>query len=146
TTTPTQTSPPAPTSPGGGSNDACANALAVPAVPYSGTTTTTTATTEGSDPTPSCGNHSRSKSAWYRFTAPSSGTLTADTFGSTYDTILSVYTGSCGAFTPLTNGCNDDSGSVQSRVSFPATAGSTYYFLVTAYAGNGGTLHFDLTY
>lgn len=146
TATSTVTPPPTPTSSGGFPNDACAGASTIAAAPYSGTVVTTAGTIEAADPAPSCGNHSRSKSAWYRFTAPSSGTLTANTFGSTYDTILSVYTGSCGAFTPLAGGCNDDSGSLQSRVSFQAVAGTTYYFLVTAYVGNGGTLNFSLSY
>ena len=141
TVTPTFTQPPPELA-----NDACANVLEITAVPYAGTVVTTTATTEGSDPSPSCGNHSRGKSVWYRFRAPTTGVLTATTFGSSYDTILSVYTGSCGAFAPISGGCNDDSGGLQSRVSFAATAGVTYYFLPTAYTSNGGTLKFNLSY
>ncbi len=148
TTTPTftQIPPPSPTSPGGLANDACTSALTIAAAPYSGTVVTTAATTEANDPAPSCGNHSRGKSVWYRFTAPSSGTLTANTFGSSYDTILAVFTGSCGAFTQLAGGCNDDTSGVQSRVPFQASAGTTYYFLATAYSSNGGTLRFSLSY
>ena len=93
----------------------------------------------------SCGNGTRAKSVWYRYTALADGTLTANTFGSTYDTILAAYTGSCGAFTAVPAACNDDSGGVQSRISFQARAGVTYYFLVTAYRNDGGTLRFQLS-
>jgi hypothetical protein len=145
--TATLTVTPIPTqTPSGLSNDFCANALQIVAVPYAGTAFTTTATTDAADPAVGCGNGSKNKSVWYRFTAPVGGALTATTFGSNYDTILATYTGSCGAFTPLAGACNDDSNSLQSRVSFQAAAGVTYYFAVTAYANNGGTLRFNLSY
>ena len=127
-------------------NDACANPLTIGAVPYAGTVLAASATSEASDPVPGCGNGSRARSAWYRFTAPSTGTLTATTFGSNYDTILAVYTGVCGAFAPVSGACNDDSGGAQSRVTFSATAGTTYTFLVTSYSSIGGTLKFNLSY
>jgi hypothetical protein len=93
----------------------------------------------------SCGNGTRAKSVWYRYTALADGTLTANTFGSSYDTILAAYTGSCGAFTAVPAACNDDSGGLQSRISFQARGGVTYYFLVTAYRNDGGTLRFQLS-
>ncbi len=84
---------------------------------------------------------------WYRFTAPSAGTLTADTLGSSYDTILSVWTGSCGAISPTLDGCDDDmETSRQSQVSFTASAGTTYWFMVSAYNNDGGTLIFNLSF
>ena len=108
---------------------------------------TSAATTEPLDPTPSCGNNSRDKSVWYRFTAPNPGTVTADTLDSDYDTILSTYTGSCAALSPLLpDGCNDDDprDGAQSGVSFVTRAGTTYYFMVSAYDGDGGNLKFHL--
>jgi len=140
----TQAPPPTSTIPGG-FPDACANALTV-ALPYNGSLVTTTATLDTTDPAPGCGNGSRGRSVWYRFTAPTAGTLTANTFGSSYDTVLATYTGACGAFTAVPGACNDDTGGTQSRVSFPATAGTTYYFLVTSYTNVGGTLKFSLSY
>ncbi len=80
-------------------------------------------------------------SVWYSFTPAVSSPLTADTFGSDYDTLLSAYTGTQGALTQLA--CNDDAGSgVQSRVRFPVTAGTTYYFMVAGVGG--GNLVFTL--
>jgi hypothetical protein len=70
--------------------------------------------------------------------------LEANTFGSNYDTTLSVYTGTRATLTQL--GCNDDSnGSTQSRVRFDATAGTTYYFMVSSlYRANPAFLTFNL--
>ena len=140
--TPTRT----PTSPSGTANDACANAITVDSIPYLDTTATTGATTDANDPTVGCGNGSRAKSTFYSFTAPSNGTVTANTFGSNYDTILAAYTGTCGAFTAVPGACNDDSSGAQSLVSFTASAGTVYYFLVSAYSSNGGSLAFQLTF
>jgi hypothetical protein len=108
--------------------------------------TTTKATADAADPAPACGNHSRSKSVWYRFTAARTGTVSANTFGSSYDTLLSVFSGTCGAFTPVS--CNDNAlfFTAQSRVTFTATAGTTYYFMITAPLGNGGSLRFQVTF
>ena len=140
------TATPVPTNPTGVTNDACTNATTIASVPYSGTSSTSGASISTGDPVPTCGNGGRGKSVWYRFTAPSNGTLIADTFGSNYDTILATYVGSCGSFSPVPNGCNDDASSAQSRVSLQATAGTSYYFMVTAYSGNGGTLSFHVSW
>jgi len=128
-------------------NDLCGNATVITSVPYTTTMGTTGATSDSTEPLPPCGNRSRNKSVWSRFTAPSSGALTANTFGSNYDTILSVYTGTCGAFSPAPDGCNDDAGGGhQSQVSFTARAGVTYWFMVSAYSNDGGTLVFNLSH
>jgi hypothetical protein len=82
---------------------------------------------------------------WYTFTAPASARLTANTFGSSYDTILAVYTGACGSLSQVPGACNDDASGLQSRVSFLTQAGTTYHVLVTAYRGDGGRLVFQLT-
>ena len=71
---------------------------------------------------PSCfGNDT---SVWYAFTPVVSGSITAETFGSDYDTTLSAYTGTQGALTQLT--CNDDAGAgLLSQIRFPVAAGTT---------------------
>lgn len=126
----------------GGSNDNCSDATSISNTPYTNSINTTTATTEAGDPTPTCGSGMKNKSVWYRFTAPANGTVTADTFGSNYDTVLSAYTGSCGTFTEVA--CNDDATGTQSQVSFDITAGTTYYFVVSAFSNDGGSLVFNL--
>ena len=74
------------------------------------------------------------KSVWYRWTAPAAGAVSFDTFGSGFDTVLAVYTGTTvGALTPVAS--NNDSGGPQSKVTFTAAAGVIYRIAVD---GNGG--------
>jgi hypothetical protein len=122
-------------------NDNFADAKPVGGVPLTDTVDTSQYTTEAGDPTPSCGGGKRNNTVWYSFTPTTSGWLTADTFGSNYDTVLSVWTGAPGSFTQVA--CNDDAGGAQSQVGISVTAGTTYYFMVSA-AGAGGTLAFHL--
>jgi len=127
-------------------NDACSNATTIDSSSYSNTLITTGATIDARDPAPACGNGSRSKSVWYRFTAPTNGTISVNTYGSNYDTILAAYAGSCGSFTPVAGGCNDDTNGRQSRVAFQATAATTYYFMAVAYSNDGGSLTVQATF
>ncbi len=136
---------PAPTPAGGPVNDTCARATVITTSPFNAVVVTKTATTDAADPVPACGNHSRSKSVWFRYTAAHTGVVSVNTFGSGYDTLLSVFSGSCGALTPVT--CNDNIFFfAQSRVTFNAIAGTTYYFMVTAPRGDGGALRLQATF
>jgi kumamolisin len=86
-------------------------------------------------------------SIWYSWTAPGSGPATFDTFQSTFDTLLAVYTGSSMSSLNLV-ASDDDSGSVlQSRVSFNAVGGVTYQIAIDGYGGDTGNtvLHWALT-
>jgi hypothetical protein len=114
-------------------NDEFAAAEVIASSPFTTFTSTLEATTAVDDP--SClGNDA---SVWYAYTPPVSTTIAADTFGSDYDTTLSVYTGAQGSLTQLA--CNDDAGSdLQSQVVFPVVGGQTYYFMVAALGGGGG--------
>jgi hypothetical protein len=125
-------------------NDNCAGAPTITTSPYSYSADITQATTSG-DPVPSCGNGSREKSVWFQYTPAYDGTVVADTIGTNFDTILSVWTGACGAVTAAS--CDDDSGgSLTSRISMAVSAGVPYKFMVSAYRGEGGTLRFHLQY
>ena len=117
------------------SNDDFDSAVAIAGVPFSTGLNTADATAAADDPT-SCFNNG---SVWFSFTPASPMTIVADTFGSDYDTVLSAYTGSRGALGQVPGACNDDSNGVQSRIVFPATAGTTYYFLVGQCCGTGGS-------
>lgn len=151
--TATATTPPAPTPPSvsGTTNDSCASAVVIPTsanASFAGSLNTITATTATTDPYPTCNYLARTKTVWYQYTAPRSGTIVADTFGSTYDTVLSVYRGSCSSLSPVAGACNDNASyfTTQSKVSFAAVAGQTYYFMVSAtYFGTGGTATFHLS-
>src|SRR4051794_14926624 len=99
-------------------NDDVLSAVQVTSASFSTQLDTTTATTAPSDPYCS-GN---SATVWYAVTPPFSGTLDANTYGSNYDTTLSVYTGSPGALTQIA--CDDDTSSgLQSEVQVSVAAG-----------------------
>jgi hypothetical protein len=79
-------------------------------------------------------------SVWYSWTAPGSGSWQLDTAGSSFDTLLAVYTGTSVAALSLV-ASNDDSGiGVTSQLTFNATAGTTYYFAVDGYGGVTGNI------
>jgi bacillolysin len=135
------TSAPPPTPP---ANDDFANPIVITATSYSNTQPTTGATTASNDPTYTCVTSQFNNTVWYRFTAAASGTLTVDTLGSNYDTVLAIWTG--GAPGSLASaGCNDDTGGVlQSRVSISTTAGQTYQIEIASYGSGGGQLTLNL--
>ena len=78
-------------------------------------------------------------SIWYRWVPTGSGQVTIDTFGSNFDTLLAVYTGSSlGSLTSVAS--NDDTGGLQSQVSFAAAAGTIYQIAVDGFNGGTGAL------
>lgn len=119
-------------------NDNFANATPIVALPFHDSLDTSEATTEDTDPDCFGNGHT----VWYSFTPGVDLTIAANTFGSVFDTTLSVYTGTAGALEQVA--CNDDSGSLQSRIVFPATAGTTYFLMVGTFFGSpGGALEID---
>ena len=79
-------------------------------------------------------------SVWWKFTAPASGTMTLSTPGSSFDTLLAVYTG--GSVNSLIEvAANDDIvGGTTSEVSFPVMPGVTYRVAVDGYNAAMGTI------
>ncbi|MFK7911886.1 MAG: S8 family serine peptidase [Akkermansiaceae bacterium] len=76
-------------------------------------------------------------SLWWKWTAPSSGSVTISTAGSSYDTVLAAYSGNIvSALTEL--GSNDDFSNLQSQVTLSTVANQTYYFAVDGYGGSTG--------
>jgi len=101
----------------------------------SGTTTGTNlgATLEAGEPPPfaGTGNHS----VWWKWTAPLSGEVTFDTIGSNFNTVLSAYFGSAINALTLIAGNDDIGGGVlQSRITFRAQVGFTYYIRVDGFS------------
>lgn len=93
-------------------------------------------TLETGEPAPN-GNSASKTTVWFRFKALETKVITLDTFGSNFDTVLSVYKGSAlNSLTPIA--VNDDSGNAQSLVKFQMTAGSTYYVQVAGWNGAQG--------
>jgi hypothetical protein len=119
-------------------NDDFVDAATITSLPFSATENTVDATTEADEPY--CGSQA---TVWYAFTPPVDMWISSNTFGSSYDTALGVYTGAPGSFSEVA--CNDDSAyGYQSRVAFEASAGETYFFMVGACCGPGGDLVFSV--
>jgi hypothetical protein len=107
-------------------NDDFDAATQIGATPYQDTLDASGATPADDDPTDCYGTHG---SVWYAYTAPATGTVDISTEGSDYDTALGVYEGMRGSLSQV--GCDDNSTpTLAAQVSFRATAGSTYYFMV----------------
>ncbi|MCX6874983.1 MAG: M6 family metalloprotease domain-containing protein [Verrucomicrobia bacterium] len=106
--------------------------------PVTVTGTNNGATAQTGEP-PHAGN-GPTASVWWKWTAPSTGTLQVSTTGSTFDTVLGVYTGS--AVTALTvRASNDDTGGMRtSEVSLAVTGGTTYFIAVDGYYGVTGNI------
>jgi hypothetical protein len=146
-------------------NDNFANAITVtPAANGSFTDTkdSSAATTETNDPTPPCSQLAgfttgRSNTIWYKFTPATNGTISdVDTIGSSYDTVLSIWTGASQAALALVV-CNDDINPgivIQSQIqNLAVTAGTSYYIMVSSFGlpdanpqAFGGKSVFNLTF
>lgn len=80
------------------------------------------------------------RSVWWSWTAPASGTVVFDTFGSDFNTLLAVYTGSAVDALTLVAGNDDYLFLMQSRVTFAAIAGETYAIAVDGHSGATGAI------
>jgi len=131
----TQTPPP---------NDNFANAQMIAGCSGSVTGTNLGATHEPGEPNHSPDNGGGTRSVWYQWQAPASGSATVTTKGSGFDTVLGVYQGTAvNALAPVPPvGKDDDGGGADhtSVVNFTATAGVTYRIAVDGYnnSGSGG--------
>lgn len=111
-------------------NDDCAAAQAIGLGTFTGTTAQ--ATNDGSA---TCGSSASSPDVWYVFTAPTADTYVFDTFGSSYDTVLSLLTG-CGG---SELGCNDDAdGTLNSKLTRTLAAGESVHIRVSGFGGDRG--------
>ena len=82
-----------------------------------------------------------SSSVWWQWQATSSGGVTIDTIGSSFDTTLGVYTGTR-VDTLTTLGENDDAVEFggASRVTLTVTAGTVYRLRVAGFFGDEGSI------
>ncbi|MEX2238620.1 MAG: serine/threonine-protein kinase [Dehalococcoidia bacterium] len=118
-------------------------------VPFSTLLNVNPTTTAPDDPVISCGAQQHSKTVWFLLFAPTfSGRLFVDTTGSTYDTVVAVWTGTRGSLVEVA--CNDDVvvGTPTSYVEWDVVAGTTYYISVGAFGLNAesGILQFRLDF
>ena len=109
-------------------NDSPSTAMVIPSIPFSHTQDTTGADASGPR---FCSNNT---SVFFTFTPSDTVRVQVDTFGSDYDTVLSVYTRN-GRVDPIR--CNDDRVDVASGARFRARAGTTYFLMVAQCCGSG---------
>lgn len=95
---------------------------------------------------PSHGGNSGGKSLWWRWVAPSNGTIIIDTIGSDFDTTLGVYTGSSVSFLTTLASNDDSGGAVTSRAQLQVTAGMSYAIAVDGYNGRSGSIRVNLSF
>ncbi|HKR03542.1 MAG TPA: HYR domain-containing protein, partial [Bacteroidia bacterium] len=125
-------------------NDDCSGAIPITC----GSITTGNTTGSNPDVTP-CGTFAHG--LWYSITLPTSGTITLATCGSTYDTWLSIYSGStCGALGTCV-ASNDDAAAgpcaftLQSYITTAPMPAGTYYILVAGFSTNMGSFSLNAT-
>ena len=79
-----------------------------------------------------------SNSIWFKWVAPTNGNATFSTVGSTFDTLLAVYTGAnVGTLVPVASD-EDRGGYLTSKLQFPAANGVEYQVAVDGFAGAAG--------
>ena len=111
-------------------NDDFSSPIEIGPMPYTHTQDVNAATTAADDPNISCaGGKKYYRSVWYRYTPSQSGTLTLDTWGSTYDTVLAVWTGSRGSL--VSQGCGNMYSGSTAQVA--VTGGTTYYIEIAKF-------------
>ncbi len=82
-------------------------------------------------------------SVWFRWRPSASGVVQIDTIGSSFDTVMAIYTGS--SVTSLSKvGDDDDSGEDgTSKVTFSAISGVVYYIAVGSYGSSRGVINLN---
>ena len=110
--------------------------------PASVTGNNTGANNEGGEPTFQFGGGQPTiiwgATLWWKWTAPFDGTVTIDTFGSTINTVLCIYSGTAvNALTLVRRNDNASGSTTASLVSFAAIAGTEYQIQVGGQGGFG---------
>jgi endonuclease I len=122
-------------------NDDFSQAIVLSGSPVTTTGSNVGATREDNEPWHLGGaSNNGGRSVWWSWTAPWSGPALFSTQGSSFDTVLALYTGSSlGALTRVA--FNDDGGpSNTSRLVHTVTAGTTYYLAVDGYSTAAGSI------
>jgi hypothetical protein len=84
-------------------------------------------------------------SAWWSWTAPSTGTVSFDTEGSNFDTYLSLFTGYDLSNLSLVAADDDGGEGLTSLLTQNVTAGETYQIAVDGWASNTGSINLNIT-
>ena len=121
------------------SNDNFANAIELTGHALQATGNNQVSTRESGEPRHD-GINSGGKSVWWKWTAPSSGRVVLNTHGSSFDTLLGVYTGhAVNSLSAVAQNDDEVLGLITtSRVQFTANGGTTYRIAVDGYNPGAG--------
>ena len=124
-------------------NDNFANRLTAATLLYGFTGDSLGNTKEIGEPSPTCG-FNITNTAWFQYTPAVNETVIFSTFGSAFDTVFQVYTGSTLAnLTPVAGGCGDDTATtLQGQISLSLIGGTAYTIQVGGYNGSVGVFSF----
>ncbi len=123
-------------------NDACSGAQVVTCGSTISGSTVGAASDSGVGTCAVGGGGTPGNGVWYKLVG-NGAQVTASLCGSSYDTKLHVYTGTCGSLTCLTS--SDDFCGTQSQVVFNANLGTDYYILVNGFGSATGSFSMSLT-
>ncbi|HKN55205.1 MAG TPA: PKD domain-containing protein [Amycolatopsis sp.] len=122
------------------SNDDFDNSTGIAALPFTTQQDAGEATKATDDPF-WCQGYNVTSTVWFHYTANANGLLRATTTGSDHSTILSAHTGRRGDLRGVNNACGTGN---NATITFRATAGTTYYFMVAGYDVPLGAVSFAL--
>lgn len=124
-------------------NDDFARARVIAATDFAIQSTLASAAAESSNISDGIAN---GPAVWYRVSVPVDGTVTLTTSGSSFDTLLGVYTGeSIAALTAVATHDDASESDKTSRITFEATAGVNYYIAAAGKSGAEGYLRLAMT-
>jgi Bacterial Ig-like domain (group 3) len=124
-------------------NDNFAGAINITSTAFADTKDSSGATAQAADPLPACSQNVQipfatgtSNTIWYKVVPTGSGLANIDTIGSSYDSVLTVWSGtSQGALTAVA--CNDDINpgiiTVSQLTNVALNAGTTYFIMVSSF-------------
>jgi hypothetical protein len=92
----------------------------------------------------SCAASSNAGDIWYVFIAEDDATVAINTFGSNFDTLISVHSGCPGTISNEIV-CSDDCGSPDSCLTFSAVAGNSYWIRVGGFQNDEGRLNLTIS-
>jgi len=126
-------------------NDSFSAAMKLTGSSATDTGLNTYATTETGEPSHAGG--SGGHSLWWRWTAPGAGSVTVSTSGSSFDTLLGVYTGSSvSALTTIASNDDASSSATTSSTTFTATSGTEYFIAVDGKSSATGTVSLSVSF
>ena len=131
-------------------NDDFVNAIVIDSgfAPFTDAEDVIGASLQPGDPIATCGIIPTFRSVWYKYGSLGNTTLSINTTGSDFDTVLSVWTGTgLGALTQVPLACNDDAGGVGEKTSaliVHTIPGETYFIRASSKVGAPTHLTFNL--